>query len=206
MSISCRAAWIWAELCFHGSERLPGPYSRTKFDSKRNILTVNIKLVGSGKYLYDRYGTTLSRKNGEQLETGEGLVVEFSWEIKFTNVPPKKRRSREDIQRTLSLARIELCTHLMLSDPRIVAAAHAILHPGDNDVDPIDAWEAGCNNGTTTIACEQCATVAVIRERSTYIQIDTTRYLGRGVDSTDPSWLAQCGVREGATTVIEKPN
>ena len=83
---------------------------------------------------------------------------------------------------------------------------HEILHPGDNGVDLIDAWEAGCNNGTTTIACEQCATVAEIRGSGTYIQIDTKRYLGRGEDSTDPSWLAQCGVREGATTVIEKPN
>ena len=166
---------------------------------------MNIKLAGWGKYLYDRYGTELPRKNGEQPERGEGLVVKLSWDINFTNVPLDQRQSREDIQRTLSIARIDLCTHLMLSDPRIVAAAHASLHPGDNDVDPIDAWEAGCNNGATTIACEQCATVAEIRGRGTSIQIDTKRYLGRGVNSTDPSWLAQCGVREGATTVIEKP-
>ena len=179
---------------------------KDQVDSKRNILTVSIKLAGGGKYLYDRYGTALSRKIGGQPGTGEGLVVEFSWEISFTNVPPKQRRSREDIQRTLSIARVEVCTHLMLSDPTIATAAHAILHPGDNDVDPIDAWEAGCKNGTTTIACEQCATVAEIRGRGTYIQVDTKRYLGRGVDSTDPSWLAQCGVRKGATTVIEKPN
>ena len=122
------------------------------------------------------------------------------------NVRPKLRQSREDVQRTLSLARVEFCTHLMLSDPRIVAAVYEILHPGENDVDPIDAWEAGCNNGTTTIACEECESVAEIRGSGTHIQIDTKRYLGRGEDSTDPSWLAQCGVREGATKVIEKLN
>ena len=156
--------------------------------------------------MYDYHGTALQRKNGKQPGTGRGLVVKFVWNINFTNVSSNQRRSREDIQRTLSLARIELCTHLMLSDPTIVAAAHAILHPGDNDVDPIDAWEAGCNNGATTIACEQCATVAEICESGTYIQIHTKRYLGKGEDSTDPTWLAQCGVREDATTVIEKPN
>lgn len=162
--------------------------------------------MGWGKYLYDYHGTAHPRKNGEHSGTGEGLVVKLFWKIDFTNVPPKQRQSREDIQRTLSLASVEFRTHLMLSDPTMVAAAHAILRPGDNGVDPIDAWEAGCNNGTTTIACEQCATVAEIRGSSTYIQIDTKRYLGRGQGSTDPSWLAQCGVREGATTVLEKPN
>ena len=173
---------------------------------KKTILTIKIKLVGWGKYLYDYHGTAHLRKNGEQSGTAEGLVVKFFRKINFMNVPPKQRQHSLDVQRTLSPARVEFCTHLMLSDPTVVAAAHAILHPGDNDVDPIDAWEAGSNNGTTTITCEQCTTVAEIRGSGTYIQIDTKRCLGRGQDSTDPSWLAQCGVREGATTVLKKPN
>lgn len=115
--------------------------------------------------------------------------------INFISVPREQRESREDIHRLLSQTKVDVCTHLTLSDPMIVAAVYRLLHPGDDDVDPIDTWEAGCNNsGTTAVACGECATVAEIHGFGTFVKVDTKRWLGRGEDSTDPGWLAQCGV------------
>ena len=88
----------------------------------------------------------------------------------------------------------------------VVAGMYRLLHPEDDDIDPIDMWEAGCNNGTMTVACGECETVVEIHGVGTFIKVDTKRYLGRGKTSSDSSWRARCGVREGATTVIEKLN
>lgn len=126
--------------------------------------------------------------------------------LNFANVPREQRQSREDIDLLLSQAKLELCTHYQLSHSTVIAAVYRLLHPEDDDIDPIDMWEAGCNNGTTTVACGECATIVEIHGASTFIKVDTKRYLGRGETSTDPSWRAQCGAREGATTVTEKLN
>ncbi len=126
--------------------------------------------------------------------------------ISFISVPREQRQSREDIDRLLSPAKIELCTHTMLSHLMVVAAIYRILHPEDDEVDPIDRWEAGCNNGTTTVACEECATVAEIHGVGNFIKVDVKRFLGGGEDSNDRSWRAQCGMRKSATTVTEKLN
>lgn len=178
--------------------RLPRPESRLKTKLEKNR-SDSVNLEGWGKYLYDKYGTAGSRKDKELSGTGEGLVLQLCWTTNFLNVPREQRQSREDISHLLSLARVEICTHLMLSNPMIVAAVYQILHPEDDDIDPIDMWEAGCNNGTTTVACDECATVAAIRGADDFIKVDTKKYLGRVEDSTDPSWLAQCGVGEDAT-------
>lgn len=128
-------------------------------------------------------------------------MLRFQWTINFVKVPRKQRESREEVHRLLSRTRVEVCTHLMLSDPRIVAAAYRLLQPEDDDTDPIERWEAGCNKGRTTVACEVCATVAERYGYSTCVKVDTKRGLGRGEDPTDPVWLAQCGVQEDATIV-----
>lgn len=128
---------------------------------------------------------------------GEGLVLEFHWKLNFLNVPREQRQSREEIHCLLSQARVELCTHSMLSDPRIATAVYRLLYPGEDVVDPIDMWEAGCNNGTTTVTCEECASLAEIHGVGRFINVDSKRYLGRGESSTDSRWLAQCGVRGG---------
>ena len=137
---------------------------------------------------------------------GEGLVLNFYWMINFVNVPREQRHSREDVNRLLSQAKVAFCAHMTLAHPMVVAAVYRIQHPEDDEVDPIDMWEAGCNNGTTTVACEECETVAEIRGVGASIKFDTKRYLGAGKDSADSSWRAQCGVREGARTVNEKLN
>lgn len=113
--------------------------------------------------------------------------------INLLKVPRKQRQSREDIHRLLSQARVELCTHWMPSDPMIVAVVYRLLHPGDDDVDPIDMWEADCDNGTTTIACEECATVAELHGVGNLNKADTKRHVGRG-EEFHRSKLA-CSVR-----------
>lgn len=164
----------------------------------------NLCIKGWGEYLYDKYGTVYPWKARNPSEKAEGLVLQFFWMIDFSNVPREQRQSRDDINHLLSQARVEICTHLTLSSPLVVAAVNRTLHPGDDEVDPIDLWEAGCTNGITTVACEECATVAEIHGVGTHSKVDTKRYLGRGETPSDPRWLAQCGVREGSTIVTDK--
>ena len=78
----------------------------------------------------------------------------------------------------------------------VVAALYRLLCPEEDVIDPIDMWEAGYNNGTTTVACGECATVVEIHGVQTYLEVDTKRYLGRGETCTDAKWRA--------TTVTEK--
>lgn len=133
-------------------------------------------------------------------------MLEIHWMIDFYDVPGKQRQSREDIDRLLSQSKVELCAHYQLSHPEVVAALYRLLCPQDDDSDPIDKWEAGRNNGTSTVACEECTTIVEIRGVNTYMTVDSKRYLGRGETRTDPNWHAQCGAQEGASTVTEKLN
>lgn len=145
--------------CYHGIDALTfGP-------NHRGFYTVGTRLCkpdsgssasisGWGKYQYDRYGTLCSRKDRETVMTGEGLVLLFHWKINFSSI--KRRQSREDVYHLLAQAKIDVCTHLQLSDPMIVTAVYKHLHAGDDETDPIDLWEAGCINGTTIVGCEEC--------------------------------------------------
>lgn len=62
--------------------------------------------------------------------------------IDFNHVPREQRQSREDINHLIFQARIEICTYLTLSRPLAAAAVHRVLRPGDDEVDPVDMWEA----------------------------------------------------------------
>ena len=159
-------------------------------------------LEGWGTYLY-KYGTASQRKGEIPPGHGEGLVLQFYWTLSFHTVPPRQRQSAEEIRRLLSRSKIQLCAHSTLSDPMIVAAVYRLLNPGDEDLDPIDKWGSGGDNSKTTVPCDECASFAEINGVQTSVSVDTRRYLGRGASVTDPSWLAQCGVR-GATAVKEE--
>lgn len=127
-------------------------------------------------------------------------MLRFHRMINFLNVPSEQHQFREDVHRLSSQASVELWAFSTLSDLMVVAVVCRLLHPGDNGFDPICIWKAGCNS-TTSVACEECLPVAEIHGMGTFIKVDARRCLGRGKTSTDPSWLAHGGVREGTTKV-----
>ena len=86
----------------------------------------------------EKYGTTSPRKDKNFSGIDQRLVLLFHRMISFLKVPREQRQSREDTHRLLSQARVEFCAHSMVSDVIIVAEVYGLLHPGDNDVDPID--------------------------------------------------------------------
>ncbi|KAL6716575.1 hypothetical protein ACLMJK_006142 [Lecanora helva] len=147
-----------------------------------------VYFLGDARFVYDA--------PNEHGQSG-GFVLFVRWYLSLSRFLLKSMDSKKTLTKRLDRSGIKLCSHMRLSDPKVVEASWKILHPSKDPAEKYEAKVAKQNNDFN-VECKHCESGTEIKyERSWTLPtlcFETSRFLGEGQSAKDPAWRAQCGL------------